>query len=445
MDTTKQNRVDNTHPIYDRNQPKRNLFSAVLGGTDGVQAGGETYLYKYPAEDSAEYEARRKASTIDGVVADGHCGLVGKVFHQDPDIEAVNPSIKPLLENIDNEGNHFNVFSRRAFESAFDGHSVIVIDAPMPPAGVQVASLEDEQRLGIRPVWKLYKAKDVINWRYAVDPITNKTKLALLVLKEVAEVEDGPFGHKTTEHYRVYRDTGIVTQELWRKKEQGDAQRFDQPFEMLWRITLPKSTAIPAAIIGELDAEPWLLNEARLEIKAYQKESSFDVIEYLSIPVFYTVGYDKEEPIALGASTHVRLPSPSNGGAAEVGFAQIDSAGHTSLKATIDGIKQEIAGKLDALSQETMPTGQEQTATEVVSDDSKSQARLIVWAGQLKDALELALQFTAEFMGMPGDQGGEITLMTAWAVRKAQMEEAKKAADERAKAEIGAINATARA
>jgi hypothetical protein len=236
--------------------------------------------------------------------------------------------------------------------------------------------------------------------------------LALLVLKECPEVPDGEFGTKTVERYRVYRNTGTVTQELWEKVEGTVSTVGTEYVQVMPPMAMPKLLAIPAAIIGKLEAEPWLLNESRLEIKAYQKESSFDIIEYLSIPVFYTVGYSGEEPISLGAHTHVRL----EGEKAQIGFASIDAAGHTSLKATIDGIKQEIAGKLDALSTETMPTNQEQTATEVVSDDSKSQARLIVWARQLEDALNRALQFTGQFMGMGEDAAGVIELRPAWKV-----------------------------
>ena len=434
MDTAKK-KVDSKHSIYAKNQPKRDLFRAVIGGTDTLREGGTKYLPKYPDELDAEYQARLNASTIDGVVADGHQGLVGKVFHEAPDTSKVKIDQK-ILDNIDNEGNNFSVFTKRAFADAFDGHAIILVDSPK--AEGPVASLEDEQNLGVRPYWRIYQAKDVINWRWDVDE-RKQTRLALLVLKECPEVPDGDFGTKTIERYRVYRNQGVVTQELWEKVEgQAVGSEFVQVMDPM---AMPKLTAIPAAIIGKLESEPWLLNESRLEIKAYQKESSFDIIEYLSIPVFYTVGYENEQPISLGAHTHVRL----NGENAQIGFASIDSAGHTSLKATIDGIKQEIAGKLDAITKEAMPegVGGDQTATEVVSDDSKSQARLIVWAQQLQDALNRALQFTGQFMGMGEDNAGTVELMTAWKVQKAKAEEAKKAADERAKAEVGKINADA--
>src|SRR5690349_9860722 len=118
MDTSKQKKVNSTHAIYDKNQPKRDLFRAVIGGTDTVREGTTKYLPKYPDELPAEYDARLIASTIDGVVADGHQGLVGKVFHEDPDTSKVRID-DAILQNIDNEGNKFAVFAKRAFSDAF--------------------------------------------------------------------------------------------------------------------------------------------------------------------------------------------------------------------------------------------------------------------------------------------------------------------------------------
>jgi hypothetical protein len=74
-----------------------------------------------------------------------------------------------------------------------------------------------------------------------------------------------------------------------------------------------------------------------------------------------------------------------------------------------------------------MPTGEQKTATEVVTEDSDKQARLLVWAEQAKDCLEQALSYTAEFMGMGIDAGGEIVFNTKWM----GAEQKRKEADER--------------
>jgi hypothetical protein len=427
------NKVNAQHKLYPTLETKRDVFRAVKGGTDALQAKTTAYLPKYPAEQQSEYDARLKASTIDGIVSGGVDSLTGAVFFGDIDTSKVNPAIVPLLENIDNKGNHFNVFARQAFDASFEGCSVIVIDRPNVAA--PVTSLEDEKTLNIRTYWRLYNAGDVINWRYRVNEISKATELELIVFSEKTDEVIDRFEVKEVQKYRVYfLDGNTVNWELWRKTDKtGDAE-FDREDSGV----LPQYSAIPVAIVGCLDDEPRLLVESRLEVKAYQKESSFDVIEYLSIPIFWTVGYEGEEPISFGASTHVKIPTGQGNG---VGFAQIDSAGHVSLKDSINTIKEYIKGRLNELTTSAMSA--DKTATQTLVEDRDKQSRLIVWAEQFKDALELALGFTAESMGMNKNEGGEIVLNTKWVVEKQMADEAAKAQQAADQANIDALKAKA--
>lgn len=423
------NKVDTPHPLYAPLQVKRDVFAAVKGGTNAMREAATKYLPKYPAEADKDYKSRLNSATIDGIVAGGVDTLCGAVFHGDVDTSKVNASIvaAKILENIDNEGTHFNIFARKAFDAAFDGSSVIIVDTPN--AGNQpIVSLADEARLGIRPYWRLYQAKDVINWHYRVNAVSNSKELALLVLQEISDELIDRFERKPVTRYRVYEKDalGVVRWELWRLK---DKKAPYEPSEFILEGKgILKSTSIPAAIIGDLTEEPRLLVESWLEVKAYQKESSFDQIEYLSVPTFYTKGYDGEENLALGASTHIRLPADP---AAEAGYVQLDAAGHESLKATTAGIKDYIKARLNELTTQSaqMPVGgDEKTATQAVIEDRDKQARLILWAEQFKDALELALSFTAELMGMGRDEGGEIVLNTKWEMAKQAREQMMQAA-----------------
>jgi hypothetical protein len=184
---------------------------------------------------------------------------------------------------------------------------------------------------------------------------------------------------------------------------------------------------LAVAFIGDVCDDPKLLVESRLEIKAYQKESSFDTIEYLSIPTFYTKGYPEDGPkLSLGASSHIKLPAEPD---AECGYIQIDAAGHAELKATFQQVKSEIKGRVNLMVQSAVESGNGgnsgdgKTATQVNSEDSSRQARLVVWADELHDALERALQFTGITMGLGPDQAGTITLRTKWAVSAEKAQE----------------------
>lgn len=428
-------KVNIEHPKYSELRPKREAFAVVKGGTDAIQAAGKTYLPMYPAEGTTEYQARLKASTIDGIVAGGVETLTGTFFEGEIDVEKVNPKIKPLLENIDNCGNNLSVFARNAIDASFDGCSVIVVDMPAETENTKqlkaVLGAEADKKLNARPYWVLYKACDVINWRYRENPVTKIRELSLLVVKVVAAEPDGEFRTKDVTRYRVWRlnELGTVNWQLWREDKKGEQSEL--VLEDGGTIDI---TRIAAAVMGDLTDEPKLLTEARLEIKAYQKESSFDQIEYLSVPTFYTKGYEGEERLALGASAHIRLPAEA---AAEVGYAQIDSEGHDSLKGTIREIKDYIKSRLNYIVSSAMPA--DKTATEVVTEDKDKQARLLVWAEQAKDAIEQALSYTAEFMGMGVDEGGEVVFNTKWKIAE---EKAKEAEERKAKSDEANIAAT---
>ena len=363
----------------------------------------------YPAEDPKDYAVRLGAATIDGLTTAGVDTLCGTVFHGDIDTSKVNSAIIKHLENIDNEGNHFNVFTRRAFESSFDGFSLIMVDVPKVEG--EVKSLADEKKLGIRPYWRLYKASDVINWVHSVDPISKQTRLTMVVLREIGEEIVDRFERKPVTRYRVlFVDGNTGKWELWRQKDKA-ASGDEFTLETNGQGAISNVTEIPVASIGKFIDDPKLLVESRLEVRAYQKESSFDAIEYLSVPTFYTKGYEGEEAIALGAAAHVKLPLEG-----EVGYAQIDAAGHESLKGTIADIKAYIKSRVSMMVESAVSP--DKTATEAVIQNTDKQARLIVWAEELKDALEKALGFHAQLMGLGEDKGGEITLATKWQAEK---------------------------
>lgn len=404
------NNVDTQHKSYAAMQVKRDVFHAVKGGTDALWAGDKTYLPKYPGENDPTYQARKKMSTIDGIVSGGVDGLCGATFHGDIDVTGVATEIQPLLENIDNEGNSFNVFARRAFEESFDGFSVIIVDQPKVDQS-QVASLEDKQRLGIRPYWRLYTAANVWNWRYRVNPKTQAKELSLLVLREITEEVKDVYESEEVTRYRVYffNEQGVVLMRLYRKtSDTGEGQFVQEGSE----IAFPYFSAIPAVTIGDLKDEPKLLVESRLEVLGYQKESSFNIIEYLSIPVLWTKGWQPKnanDKLAIGASAHLILSDTPQSAA---GYLSIDSGGHASLKETIANIKNTIKARLNFIVESA--NQQAKTATQANIENQDKQSRLIVWAEQFRDALELALSFTAEAMGMGKDKGGEIKLISEW-------------------------------
>jgi hypothetical protein len=414
----KKPKIDATNPLYPQQQRKREDFHAVKGGTDSIRAGGSRYLPLYAGETEKEHSRRVAQSTIDGLVMMGVDALSGKVFYEEIDVSKVRIDAA-WLENFDNEGTSFNDFARQAFNHSFDGFSLLFVDGPpeTPELAQEKARLgaEADRKYNLRPYARIYTAANVLDWYYTTNPITRIKELTFLKLKEVEEVLTDTLEHAEITRYRILRlNGGVVTWELWEEKQKANKEK---EFILVGSGKIDRVTKIPIRTIGCFTDDPKLLNESRIEIKTFGKESSFDVCEYHQIPTLWTKGYDVETngPLQVGASAHIQLPADENAG---VGYLQLDAAGHETLKATIAENKATIKSRLSQIENVSV----EKTATESQINSNDKEARLVVWADELKDALEGTLQFMAQMAGMGDDAGGEIVLRTAWVVQQEKAE-----------------------
>lgn len=389
------------HPAYSELQAKRTVIADLRGGTRSLRSKTTAYLPKFPMELS--YDVRLSVATLDNLYQKTESVMAGIVFADEIDTTNVAEQLKPLLENVDNQGNNFDVFAGRAFEASFDGAAVILVDAP---TAVNVASLEDQQRARIRPYMVLYPQSCVTNWRYGVDPVSQATKLILIVFREESLEPKGEFGYQTVVRYREWRKDGGVFWRVWRevKSVKGETEY------VIESAGASELSEIPVAIIGDLDASPPMMDLADLNLKHYQKESSFDAIENLAgVPQFYTVGYDGD---ALPLSPDSWWQLPGDRGAA-IGWAQIDSSGFASLRDSLTRIENRMAMLGLAMLADKNERA-DLTATEAVLKDVGEKSQLKKMAGQLKDALEQALLYMAQYAGLGDDGGGEIILGASW-------------------------------
>lgn len=414
-----EDKVNTQHPTYIALKPKRDVFAAVKGGTDALHEAGKAYLPKFPGESDTDYKARLMASTSDGIVPGGVESLTGSVFEGKIDTKGVNAEIQPYLTNIDNEGTDFDMFARRVFDASFDGFSLIIVDTPAVKE--RPSSLGDGQAQGVRPYMRIYTASSVINWRFQPNPITKKPELSLLVLREQSDIPKGEYASEKATFYRVYRKVGlVVTQERWKENKDATGSVTEFAIDMP-RFTMEQVEAIPAAFVGKVTDDPKLLIESRLELKAYQKESTFDQIEYWEVPTLVLKGRKDDavgKPIGHGMSYVHDIPIEG-----DAFYLQIDATGNDSLKATIKGIKDTIAARLDYIAQQPQPNfNQDKTATEVIVEDQNKQSRLVVWADELSDGLTEALDFFGQLLGIGKGKQGEIVLRTSWTIAKEKQE-----------------------
>ena len=403
-------KVNNQHPDYADKQAKRDVFDAVKGGTDSIRKGRKKWLDKYDGELEPDYTKRLNKATIDGIVMGGIDTLTGQIFADEIDTSGVRIPLE-WIENFDNKGNSLNAFAKMCQIESFDGFALILTDMPANNPDLQQArevyGAEADKTFNMRPYARLYTANNVINWDFETDPQTHTERLVFLVLRESNQMRVNRFEYKDIVRYRVYELlNNVVTWQLYEEQTKGNQAEF----VLVESGILSNKTEIPYATVGDFCDDPKLLAESRLEMKAYEKESSFDVCEYYQIPTLWTKGYEKEKNgrLMVGAASHIELPDSPD---ADVGYLQLDAAGHASLKATIDGIKSTIESRINQYVNEAV----DKTATESIIESKDKKARLVVWADGLKNAMNKTLRHFGDFAGIA--DVGEVELNTSWKVK----------------------------
>ncbi|MGI8542036.1 MAG: DUF4055 domain-containing protein [Aridibacter sp.] len=413
--------VNAKHPDYDVLYNKRKIYKDVFAGTLRLRKAEQTYLRKFPAELPASYADRLNSSTLFNMTEKTANIMTGLVFQNEIELQPDVPGvIKALTENIDNQGNHLNVFARECFLRSFEGLSLILVDAP---DSANIESLEDERRLELRPYWIRYDADDIINWKTRVNPISKSTEISLIVLRETKQEKNGMFLTKDVTRYRVLYldDNNDVAWQVWREDKANINSKEVTLTKESFGI-IEKVSRIPIAVIygqktGILKGDPPLLDLAMTNLRHYNKQSNYDnLLSLACIPVLYAKGMEakKDNVIAFGSDILVHLSADG-----ELGWALVDGGAFASLQTDLKDIENQMALLgLSLLADKT--TGVDLTATEALLNSIAETAELRVMASSLSDALETCLDYTAEYLGLGRANGGGIKLGTAWS--KIEME-----------------------
>lgn len=394
-----------THAEYDATAELRTVFDDVCDGTTALRAAHVKYLPQFPLEHADDYAARWRASTCLNVTQKTVETMCGLVFQKDITLgDDVPPELVDLCENIDNRGNHLNIFARDLFEDSFDGWSVILVDAPTATA----ADLGQQRALGLRPYAVAYDACDVINWDYQVNPVSRKTELSLIVLREHDSKQAGRFLREDVTQYRVfYLENGRVFWQLW--EEQKDEHGKVVVVQIVDDTAIDKLKQIPCAIVGELGDEPPLMDLAFTNLKYAQKESDYDsILHKTCVPIPYTTGIDASEAgKAISGGLMWHLPKD-----ATIGFAEVAGASIEKVRENLTDLKGDMAMLGLSMLKSDRRANSDVTATEKMLDTIKETSTLQVRAIQLKDAIEMMLGFMAQYRGL--ESGGSITLGATW-------------------------------
>jgi hypothetical protein len=409
--TEEKDSVGSPHPDYWQIYQRREIYSDVCSGTLTLRAKHKKYLPQFPAETEDDYTFRWQTASLFNLTQKTRNMMTGLVFKETIRLESdVASDLVELWEDIDNAGTHGDVFCQRLFEDSFEGYSIILVDAPVMTA----QSRADQKQLGLRPYWVQYKADDVWNWQWQINPVSKRKELSLIVLKEVTMESAGEFQSENVIRFRVFRLVdGLVTWSLVREQQSSDGSQIEYVEEGAG--VLPQLTQIPIAVVSELGNDPFLLDITLKNIEHFQTYSDYKTLIHktcVPIPVGKGVELAGSEKIVVGGSTMV-LTSADGG----FGFAEVSGSSLEVVRQSLQDNRDDIALMgLTLLADKTSKV--DMTATEALLNNVAETSELRMFARQLQDAIELALGHTAEYLQLPREQGGSVKLGTAWAGQK---------------------------
>ena len=388
-------------------KPELFLCRTLYGGWQAVQAQRTILLPQHPAEDAKDYEIRVSRPTFYNAFGRTVRALAGTVFKESPTPVDVPEAILMLYtDDIDLEETEGDAFLLHTFtDSLITGLAGIFVDMPKNTGGI---TLLEAQQLDIRPFWQLVSKDDIVSFR--VDVVNGKHVLGQLVFKECVEDRLGDFGVDVYYRYRVLRRMAdAVTFEAWEPGEKDGKLTLDPES----RGTFRGVTEIPFAPIytareDVMCSPPPLVDLANLNLLHYQLNSDLHHAAHLAnVPIIVTVGIDGE--LQIGPNRSINFPAGSDG---KAHWMETTGASLGSTRAILGDIEEQMSNLgLGMLQRKSRAA---ETAQKAQLDRSEQDSTLGAMVADLENGIELALYYTAQFMGDADGKGGRFEFSRAF-------------------------------
>lgn len=409
-------RPDYACPAYREMALRWQLVHDVRGGTVEMRAKKEVYLPKFEAETIADWTGR-----VSMTFANDHYDLtltehVGLVFASPIVLcDDVPAAIVELVEDIDGEGNHLDVFAQSSFDSGLDlGHGAFLTEYPVTNA---VKNLDDKRRAKVRPYVVFYSADDILSPETAVVG-------GVLVLSKVTLKESATEGANARTRYReisqeVFYDQitgratglGAITWRTYEKTETKDATA--AAFTETGNGTIVGPPRIPLRAfyggqkLGLFYSKPHLFGLAMSNLEETQVQSDYAAVMHkcnVPTPIFIGRNQTDGTTVQMGQGIDMQV-----GGDAK--FLEPSGVALASTRTRLEDIRAQMR-RQGATSAD--PTGKTLTATEASLVAKQKNAKLLRAARSLQDAIEGVFADMAAFMGIATTgavkSGGSVTV-----------------------------------
>lgn len=373
------------------------VIDALMGGTRGMRAAGQTLLPPWPNEEQAAYSIRLNTATLYPAFRRTVRVMAGKPFSKAVNLgEDVPEPIQALAEDIDAQGNSLHVFiSRLAEEAIAWGLAGVLVD--FSRTGGIASNLAEEKAIGARPYFVRVRHDQILGWK-TERTIDGVQRLSQLRIAETAEIEDGEYGTKEVKRVRVLEPG---TFQVWQELERNPDE-----YELIDQGPMAPLTEIPfVPFYGEetgfMKAASPLMDLAYLNVRHWQSQSDQDTLLHVArVPILVVIGGDQDKHLTVSAGIAMSLPQGGDMKYVEHSGAAI-GAGQASLEALEAQMIQTGAELL-------VPNPGTRTATEANNDAEGNKSDLQRIIENMEDGVDRCLQFMAQWLRLP--DGGKASL-----------------------------------
>lgn|SRR3990167_10607283 len=358
-------------------------------GGDAVKARGSKYLplldsHKEKYEKYLDYQRRALFYNATGRTI---AGLSGAIFQKAPSIET-DSKVKEQATDITLAGEPLDVFALNITkEYLITGRFGILVDMSSEPATEP------------RPYWLMYRAEDIINWRFA--KFGGDQELVFAVLREYIDrpkITD-EFDIEQIVQYRVLRlNDGIYTQQIYIEEKSQNGSNATK--YVAGPIAIPQRRgkaldfipfALPWGII-----QPPLLDLVDVNLAHYRGSADLKHgLHYVALPTPWVSGLasaNKGEPLNIGAGTAWILEKDGT-----AGMLEFTGAGLGAIRLDLQDM-QNLMATLGARLLEQAPRYAE-TALSVSMRHSSDYATLRTIAQVVEQLLSFALKIHSWWLG----------------------------------------------
>ena len=390
--------------------PEYELVEDCLAGEQQVKFRRTKYLPKpNPEDDSVEnasrYEGYLTRAKFYNVAGRTQVGMRGQIFMRDPLVE-VPAQLEDVVEDATGTGVSLQQIAQQGCDLVLGfGRCGIFCDYPNmvdAEGNPTVASRAEVESGEIRPIIRVIKPKDGINWRTVGRGA--KKMLVMVVFREDYDVEDDGFEVKVGDQWRVLRldAAGEYIIELYRDKNGAQPLAVFKPTDASGK----PFRSIPFWFVGSVNNEPSVdpspmypicsLNMGHYVNSAEYEDSVYNVGQ----PTYWfsglTESWVKEVlggKVMVGSRGGIALPAD---GAAGI----LQPEPNTMAKEAMEHKEAQMI----ALGAKLLEASQtERTATEASYDNVSEMSVLGTIAKNVATAIKNALQVAAQYVGVNGE------------------------------------------